>query len=207
MFKKECKICPGVPHGWGKPSDGQWERWRINDTAAGWTGGYLLVSLLHLYGFIRAATKGGAQLLNVTAFFSDTTPLFLSPHWSGLEASRGSKGPALNATPWPQNCLVSQILPQDLFVFQLVAERKFKSLFVKRHHGDTAAVKGYGEKELVNQGKLRSEHFPDRAVRHDLANPGGDLNGNGNYHKKEALSKAPNIHLSANRSRLTEVKF
>lgn len=119
---------------WTKTTDGQWGRWRINNTAAGSTGGYLLLSL----DFIKVASEEAAQPLNVTAFFNDTPPLFLSAHWSRLLDSHGSKGPVLNATPRPQKCLVSPIWPQDLF--QLVAERRFTFLFVKRQHRAMTAV-------------------------------------------------------------------
>lgn len=128
---------------WNKTTDGWWETWRINDIATGLQDGqkdiYSWASSISLWelhwGRQHRLFSGKCHC------FLRWCRLFLSAHWSRLVASCGSQGPVLNATPWPWKCLVSPVWAQDLFVFQLVAEHRFKSLFVRRHHRDMTSLK------------------------------------------------------------------
>lgn len=68
MLKIDFKICPCIPNSRVKTT---WPVGEMKDRAAVWTGEYSLLSLLHLYGFIRVASVEAAHPLNVTAFFND----------------------------------------------------------------------------------------------------------------------------------------
>lgn len=71
-----------------KTIDGQWEKWWINNRAAGRTGGYLLLSLLHLCSFIRVGGNTASKchcFLRWCRFFSQSTD-------ADLLSLKGEKG-------------------------------------------------------------------------------------------------------------------
>lgn len=113
-------------HDWGG-----WETWRINNITTGQEDIYSWAASISLWELHRR--RQHRLFSGKCHCFLRSRRSFLSVQWSCLVASCGSQGLVFIATPWPRKSSVS---PQDLFVFQLVAEHWFKSLFMRRHRND-----------------------------------------------------------------------